>query len=219
MVAIAIIDVGIGNLRSVKKAFEKIGVSAPISNRHEIIGAADALVLPGVGAFRGAMKKMHELELVELLRHHVGARGKPLLGICLGMQLLARNSSEGTTITGLDLIRASVVPLDIKHKKGWDGRKLTLPHIGWNSVRADQDSRLFRGLEPDSEFYFVHSYVMHCERPGTVAATCEHGSRFAAAIEHQNIFATQFHPEKSQKDGAAVIENFVRASSEIPGPA
>lgn len=213
MTIVTIIDADIGNLRSVQKAFERAGATTVISGRAEDVAAAEALVLPGVGAFGDAMRKLNELGLTEALRQEVGKRGKPLLGICLGMQLLARSSTEGGLFEGLRLIDAAVERMDVRERKDWARKKLTLPHIGWNTAKARSDSQLFAGIAPKSDFYFVHSYAVKADREADVAATCEYGDEFAAAIESGNILATQFHPEKSHRDGYRLIENYLRICS------
>lgn len=219
MVAVTIIDCGIGNLRSVQKAFEKAGASPIISCRHEDIATARALVLPGVGAFGAAMQRLWELDLVELLRQEVLQSGKPILGICLGMQLLARSSEEGGTHDGLDLIPATVRRMDFTGTRDWAKRTLRLPHMGWNAVQPAQGSRLFNGIPAGSDFYFVHGYHVECDEPSMIAATCHYGANFVCGIEHRNIFAVQFHPEKSQKDGARLIGNYVRLCEEFAAAA
>ncbi len=214
MPEIAIIDADIGNLRSVQKAFERAGATAPVTDRADELVAADALVLPGVGAFADAMRKLHSLGLVELIRGEVMERGKPLLGICLGMQLLAQSSTEGGAIEGLGLIPATVERLEVAGYTDWSKKKLTLPHIGWNSIYPKSDSRLFAGIDSGADFYFVHSYALSASSDDIVAATCGYGREFVAAIEAGKILATQFHPEKSHKDGAAVIENYLKICAE-----
>lgn len=218
-VDIVIVDYGIGNLRSVQKAFERAGASAAISDSPSDIAAADALVLPGVGAFQDAMTEIHARGLVTVLRKEVAEKRKPLLGICLGMQLIARSSTEGGECDGLGLIPATVERLDIEARKNWAGRKITLPHIGWNAVHPESGSRLFADIPSESDFYFVHSFHVVCDRDSMAAATCDYGLEFTCAIEHENIFAAQFHPEKSQHHGTKLIENYIHICAESRGSA
>jgi glutamine amidotransferase len=206
---IVIVDYGVGNLRSVQKMLEKSGATTFISADPDAIEAADGIVLPGVGAFADAMGNLHKLALVEFLREQALERRKPILGICLGMQLLARNSNEGGLNSGLGIIEAEVELLDVSKHRDWADKKLTLPHIGWNEVQPVPESRLFDGISNGTDFYFVHSYHVRCENKADVAAWCEFGNDFACAIENGNVFATQFHPEKSQSGGIQLINNYV----------
>ncbi|HAA90993.1 MAG TPA: imidazole glycerol phosphate synthase subunit HisH [Rhodospirillaceae bacterium] len=210
MLTIAIIDCGIGNLRSVQRAFESADVSAPITDDPGTLDKADSLVLPGVGAFKDAMHKLTSTGLDAAIKTHVQERNKPILGICLGMQLLAHSSREDGDHTGLGILPASVEPLDVSGQIDWAGRKLTLPHIGWNEIDFSKNSILFDGIPDRSDFYFVHSFHVACDQEEHVAATTEYGSPFASVLEHGNIFATQFHPEKSQRLGQQLIQNFIK---------
>ncbi len=212
MTRVVIVDCGIGNLRSVQKAFERLGAAAPISDDAAAVAAADAVVLPGVGAFGDAMAKLDAKALTPALREHALAKRKPILGICLGMQLMARESTEGGRHQGLGLVAGSVREIDVGGKRDWAGRKLTLPHIGWNAVAARPGATLFRGVPQGSDFYFVHGYHLAAEAP-EIVATCEYGGPIACAIERGNIFAVQFHPEKSQEAGRLLLRNFVELSA------
>ncbi|MDJ0949934.1 MAG: imidazole glycerol phosphate synthase subunit HisH [Alphaproteobacteria bacterium] len=209
MTNVVIVDYGVGNLRSVQKIFERAGEGATISRERSAIAAADAVVLPGVGAFRDAMDKLEGLDLVKVLRRTALDDRKPFLGICLGMQLLADRSREGGDFAGLGLVPGTAERLDVSGARDLWGRALTLPHIGWNAVTPRPAARLFEGIALGSDFYFAHSYHVVCRDAADVAAHCEYGTTFACALERGNIFGTQFHPEKSQRDGMATIRNFL----------
>ena len=196
---IVIIDYGLGNLRSIEKALEYIGVDAEISKEISVIDSADALVLPGVGAFRDAM--MH-FETLERVVKDAVSDGKPLLGICLGMQMLASESEEGGLHTGLDLVPGRVVR--------FPQSELKVPHMGWNSLIIKQDIPLLKGIQDGSFVYFVHSYHVSTEEKYT-AATADYGAEFSAVITNEagNVIGTQFHPEKSGEIGLRMLRNFV----------
>ncbi|PIF03807.1 MAG: imidazole glycerol phosphate synthase subunit HisH [Arcobacter sp.] len=199
---LVIIDYKMGNLRSVQKAFEKVGVDAIISHDHKTILKASKLVLPGVGAFKDGMKYLQELGLIEILNKKVIEEKTPLLGICLGMQLLAKKSTENGETLGLGFIDAEVVKFkfDVKHLK--------IPHVGWNEISYQKEkSNLFKDIENRKDFYFVHSYYFKPNEEVTIATT-NYGFEFTSAIAKNNIFATQFHPEKSQSDGLQMLKNF-----------
>ena len=200
---IAIIDYGMGNLRSVAKAFEFLGTEAVVSGNPDEIRKADKLVLPGVGAFGDGMENLRKSGLVEAMKEAVLLKKKPILGICLGMQLLALDSTELGQHTGLGFIDAHVRRLDT------NGMGLKLPHVGWNNVLVKSGAKLFEKVSPDPSFYFVHSFAVQCSNEADVAATCVYGKEFAAALQHGNIYATQFHPEKSQKDGLRILQNYI----------
>lgn len=192
-----------GNVRSVAKAFEAIGCGTLISNKAEDILKSSFLVLPGVGSFGEGMKNLTELGLIEPLHEQVINKGTPFLGICLGMQLLAREGHEDGYNKGLGWISGAV------KRFSFDDAKLKIPHIGWNDVNIICDSHLFKGLEGDRSFYFVHSYHLICDHSDICTAQCSYGYDFTAAIQVKNIFATQFHPEKSQKAGLKILKNFI----------
>jgi glutamine amidotransferase len=201
---ITIVDYGMGNLWSVVSALRYLGCTATVSGDPRAVAAAEALVLPGVGSFRKAMGALRDAKLDEAIGEAVIARGRKILGICLGMQLLGSRGSEDGDTTGLDLIPA-VVDLFAAHEVG--ARKI--PHIGFDVVSTDPTSRLFAGLPPTADFYFVHSYRMLSRNLPGAASTCTYGVPFLAGYEHGNVFATQFHPEKSQTNGLLVLKNFL----------
>lgn len=203
---INIIDYGMGNLRSVEKAFEKLGFAARVSADPADIKTTDKLVLPGVGAFRDCIASLRDGGFVAPLREHVAA-GKPLLGICVGMQMLFDESEEFGCHQGLGLIPGKVVrfPADMVEA----GERLKVPHMGWNELSLKQGSPIFAGTEDGSYVYFVHSYYCQAEGDTDVAATCRYGDiEFCASIWRDNIMATQFHPEKSQAIGLNIFKNF-----------
>ena len=200
---LTIVDYGMGNLNSVFKAFEVLRAEPVLSNRVEDLELADRIVLPGVGAFGEGMKNLRALGLVEPLREQVVRQRKPFLGLCLGMQLVARDSSEQGQHQGLGWIEASVRALDTTDD-------LKSIHIGWNDVSPDPDCPLFVGLGPEPNFYFVHRYHVACDDPSIVAGTTHYGHPFAAAIQSGNILGAQFHPEKSQETGLAMLRNFLK---------
>jgi imidazole glycerol-phosphate synthase subunit HisH len=200
---IAVVDYDMGNRRSVEKALEHVGAAASITRELHELEQADALVLPGVGAFPAGMGNLHRYGLDALLAERVAA-GTPLLGICLGMQLLFDSSTElGELTLGLGLIGGEVRALDASQQR--------IPHIGWNDVRFDRSSPLTAELPPASApFYHVHSYVAHPSDPEAVVGTAEYGERFATIVAQGSVYGTQFHPEKSSRDGLALLGSFVR---------
>lgn len=191
-----------GNLRSVQKAFEKIGCKAIISSDKETILKANKLVLPGVGAFKDGMKYLKELNLLSILNKKVLEEKIPILGICLGMQLLSNKSYENGETDGLGWIDAEVLKFD------FSTQKLKVPHIGWNELNYKKNCSLFENIENNSDFYFVHSYHFKTNE-NIVIGTTNYGFEFVSAINKDNIYAVQFHPEKSQIVGLQLIENFV----------
>ena len=188
---VVVVDYGMGNVRSVAKAFELLGAKVVISSQAKEIKQADFIVLPGVGAFAQGMANLKKLGLISGLRQAVLKNKKPFLGICLGMQLLARDSEEFGRHKGLGWIDASVKPLESIDKK------IKVPHVGWNNIKFSANCPFFKNIKQDSDLYFVHSYHLVCDLASDVAATCDYGIKFTAAINRDNIFATQFHPEKS----------------------
>lgn len=206
---IAILDYGMGNLRSVEKALEHVGVTAKVTNEAEEVRAADGVILPGVGAFPRAMERVRELGLDELIRERDNA-GVPILGICLGLQLLFDSSSELGGATGLATLAGSVDELEAPGLK--------VPHIGWAPVRWERESRLAEGIPSETPFYFVHSFA---PRPGEeeLLGSAEYGTRFACAAERDNVFGVQFHPEKSSAAGLRLLSNFagICVSSPVAG--
>jgi glutamine amidotransferase len=206
MTRIAILDYGMGNLRSVEKAFERIGADAVRTPDADVAAAADGLVLPGVGAFPRAMERVRDLGFDSLVARHV-REGRPVLGICLGMQLLFERSSELGGAEGLGLLAGDVDELDAEGLK--------VPHIGWEPVRWERDSALTEGIDSGTPFYFVHSLT---PVPGDVRdllGTAEYGARFACAVERPPLYGFQFHPEKSSSAGLRLLENFARVCSPV----
>jgi glutamine amidotransferase len=199
---IVIVDYGVGNVGAVANMLRKAGARARISAAPEDIAAADKLVLPGVGHFDSGMRKLNDTGLVPLLTEQALGRAKPVLGICLGMQMMTRASEEGST-PGLGWIDAGT------HRFP-EQAGLRVPHMGWNTVRSNQGASLFaNGGAAEERFYFVHSYVVRPADPGHVAATCGYGQDFAAAFEAGNLFGVQFHPEKSHMFGLALFRRFI----------
>ncbi len=202
---IAIVDYGMGNLRSVQKGFERVGASARIVTLPEQIEQADKVVLPGVGAFRDAMAHLRDMRLVEPLVAAANS-GKPFLGICLGLQLLFDVSCEGGEHQGLGVVRGRVVRFDFTGRP--ELRELKVPHMGWNEVTWDRDCPLMRGLSSPTYFYFVHSYYVDPTDRSVRVGRCSYGIEFTAMIRRGNLYATQFHPEKSQSVGLTMLSNF-----------
>ena len=200
---IVIVDYGMANLRSVQKAFERVGFAADVSSDPGRIAAAAKVVLPGVGAFQDAIARLRETGLADTIRDHVRA-DRPFLGICLGMQLIFSRSHEDGLHAGLDLFPGDVVRFP-------QPPGLKVPHMGWNPLRLTRpDCPLFAGLPPDPAVYFVHSYYPAPADRGVVAATADYPDPFCAVVWKGNAFATQFHPEKSQEVGLAMLRNFAR---------
>jgi len=203
---INIIDYEMGNLRSVEKAFERLGFAARVSADPSDIATADKVVLPGVGAFRDCIGNLRAGGFVEPLLAHVAA-DKPLLGICVGMQMLFDESEEFGRYKGLGLIPGKVRRFPAGMEE--EGERLKVPHMGWNTLHLRQDSPLLCGIEEGSYVYFVHSYYCAADNPQDVAASCRYGEvEFCASVWHDNILATQFHPEKSQAIGLQIFQNF-----------
>ncbi|MEB3295255.1 MAG: imidazole glycerol phosphate synthase subunit HisH [Synechococcales bacterium] len=200
---VAIIDYGMGNLRSVAHAFEAIGSSVAIVHQPEELQMATHLVLPGVGAFRDGMKNLQNAGWIPMLERMVLEQKKPFLGICLGMQLLATWGTEQGEWKGLGWVDAIVERLPAENPK------IRVPHVGWNEVKFLQTHHLFQGLAAQQDFYFVHSYALLIAPDVSIAGVTTHGHAFVSSIAQENIYATQFHPEKSQKAGLAVLRNFL----------
>lgn len=198
----AVVDYGMGNLHSVRHALEAAGAHVEVTSRPDTLEAADRIVLPGVGAFAECVENLRASGMVEALEEQVLKNGKPLLGICLGLQVLAREGHEMQVHQGLNWLPASVRKLD-------PGRGLKVPHVGWNDVTPCGAHPLFHGFRPAPTFYFLHSYALVPDDPALVAATTDYGGRVTAAIARDNIFATQFHPEKSQENGQRLLRNFL----------
>ncbi len=197
---IAIIDYGVGNLRSVEKAFAYIGCEATISSDPEFVLKADGIILPGVGAYSDAMDNLKKAGMVDVVKSVI-ADNRPFLGICLGMQLLFDYSEEGGNVPGLGVFKGTIkqLPLDMN---------LKVPHMGWNSLKTSRDCPLFKGLPDNPYVYFVHSYYLDAENKDIVKATTNYGIEFDVAVGSGNVFATQFHPEKSGEVGLTILKNF-----------
>jgi len=195
---IAIIDYGMGNLRSVEKGFLKVGVDAKVVTDPRSVNDAEAIVLPGVGAFRDCMKNLDQMKLIEPILKSV-RNGKPYLGICLGLQMLFTESEEFGVYKGLDVLKGKVVRFQVD---------LKVPHMGWNTVRLLKKPPIFDGIKDESYFYFVHSYYVAPNDEGIIAGTTDYGMTFTSMVWKDNIIATQFHPEKSQETGLKILKNF-----------
>jgi glutamine amidotransferase len=197
---IGIVDYGMGNRRSVEKAFEHVGARAVVTSDDATLRSAEGLVVPGVGAFPRAMHNLDRLGLAELIRERV-ADGTPTLGICLGMQLAFESSAELGGAAGLGLLRGTVQQLDAREHK--------LPQIGWNEVRWEAQSALLDGVPPETAFYHVHTYAPRPADPADVLGTAEYGGRFVTAVARGSFYGVQFHPEKSSQLGLRLLANFV----------
>lgn len=197
---ITIIDYDAGNIKSVEKAFEYIGEEVLVTSDLTEISNAEKLVLPGVGSFGDAMEKLNKKGLTEVIRNVV-AKGTPILGICLGLQLMFDSSEESPGVEGLSLLPGKIIR--IPDKEGFK-----IPHMGWNSLELSKEGRLFKGLEENPYVYFVHSYYLKASKPEQVAAVTEYVTEIHAAVEADNIYACQFHPEKSGDTGLKILKNF-----------
>ncbi|KZL94088.1 imidazole glycerol phosphate synthase subunit HisH [Clostridium magnum] len=199
---IAIIDYGMGNKYSVFNALKYLGIDCVITNKKEEIKKCDRIILPGVGAFGAAMEVLENSGLKQILDEEVIKEAKPFLGICLGMQLVAEHGYEKGHFKGLGWIKGEVIKLETNESN------LKVPHVGWNDISIENSTPLLEGLSKEKAFYFVHSYVFKPEDKNEIIAVCNYGQVFTAALQKDNIFITQFHPEKSQKNGLAILENF-----------
>jgi glutamine amidotransferase len=208
---IAIVDYGMGNLRSVQKGFEKVGFAAEITRDAAVLSRAEKIVLPGVGAFRDAMAELKRCGLIEPLQDAIRTK-KPFLGICLGLQLLFDVSYEGEECRGLGVVPGKVKRFALP-------RQYKVPHMGWNQALIRRPAPILRGIDEGSYFYFVHSYYVAPDDRDTVAIETDYGGPFCSMIWRDNLFATQFHPEKSQAAGLRLLENFGRLPRESSGPA
>ena len=197
---IAIIDYNDGNLKSVEKALHFLGEDCVITRNFHEIKTADKVILPGVGAFGDAMEQLKKYELDKVI-HQVTAENKPFLGICLGLQLLFEESEESPGVEGLGILKGK-----IKRIPDEDGLKV--PHIGWNSLHLEHNGRLFQNIPENSYVYFVHSYYLEAQDPEIVKASAEYGVHIHASVEKGNVFACQFHPEKSSETGLQILKNF-----------
>ena len=207
MASIAILNYGMGNLRSVEKALERVGALARVTGDPEVAREADGVILPGVGAFPAAMRRLRELELDVLVGERL-ASGAPVLGICLGAQLLFGRSTEHGGAEGLGLMSGEVTPIDAPGLK--------VPHIGWEPVAWERPSELTDGLATETPFYFVHSFAIRPQDPGDVLGTAEWGERFACAVARPPLYGVQFHPEKSSAAGLRLLANFARICASVP---
>jgi imidazole glycerol-phosphate synthase subunit HisH len=204
---IAILDYGMGNLRSVEKALEWVGAKATITSDPRVVRDADGVILPGVGAFPAAMRRVRELELDALVAERLSS-GTPVLGICLGLQLLLERSSEQGGAEGLGLVAGDVAELET--------RGLKVPHIGWEPVRWERSSELTEGLTTETPFYFVHSFGVRPSDDADVLGTAEWGERFVCAVAHPPLYGVQFHPEKSSAAGLRLLSNFTEICASVP---
>ncbi len=204
MKTVAIIDYGLGNLRSVYNGFEYVGAKPFIAEKPQDLKSADCTVLPGVGAFGDGMEHLRGNGWVEPIQNIAMKDKKPFLGICLGMQLLASTGEEHGNFEGLGLVEGKVV------KFNPEDPSIRIPHIGWNAVTAQEGSKSYDDLEMPQDYYFVHSYVFQPSDPSVISGTCQYGHDFAASIEQGNIWGAQFHPEKSQAAGLTFLRNFLK---------
>ncbi len=200
---LAIIDYGAGNLRSVQKACELLGATAEITSDATVIAKADHVILPGVGAFGDCMQSLHRTGLTDIVKE-TAKSGKPFLGICLGMQLLFESSEESPGVEGLGIFKGEIVKIPKQND-------YKIPHMGWNSLHFPKETPLFAGLPTNPFVYFVHSYYAKPEDPSIVAASTSYCGELTVAIQKDNIFATQFHPEKSGDVGLTILKNFLDA--------
>jgi imidazole glycerol-phosphate synthase subunit HisH len=200
--SIAIVDYGMANLRSVQKAFEQVGSGAQIVSQPEHLRMAEKLVLPGVGAFADAVRHLRKSGMAQPILEHID-RGRPFLGICLGLQMLFDVGYEDGEHEGLGVLRGKCVRFDVDETLG-----LKVPHMGWNQLYVQTSSPLMKGLSPGANVYFVHSYHAVPEDESVVATTTDYGRPFVSSVWRENIMATQFHPEKSQKVGLQILRNY-----------
>ncbi|MFI5348062.1 MAG: imidazole glycerol phosphate synthase subunit HisH [Elusimicrobiota bacterium] len=203
MKTVALVDYGIGNIDSVRRALQECGAEVVLAAKREDFERCSAIVLPGVGAFGDGMKHLRERGLVEILDEQVLEKKIPFLGICLGMQMLAKKGFENEASDGLGWIDADCVLLEPKSAAD------RIPHIGWNEARHDGTSPLFRDLPSGKDFYFVHSYVLKCRKPAEAIASTPYAGGFTSAVGRDNIWGVQFHAEKSQKPGFQLLRNFL----------
>ncbi len=199
---VVIVHSNIGNVGSIKNMLKKIGVESVLSRETEVIEKADRLILPGIGAFDRGMQNLADLDLINLLNKKVLEDKTPVLGVCLGMQLMTKSSEEGK-LQGLGWIDAETI------KFPSDDKTLRVPHMGWNILNLKKEDNLFKKLPEDARFYFVHSYYIRCNNPEDIAATTNYGTEFVSSFQKDNIFGCQFHPEKSHRFGMEVYRNFM----------
>jgi glutamine amidotransferase len=204
---IAVIDYGMGNLRSVQKALEFVGAKVIVTHDPDLILSADSVVLPGVGAFKDCMANLNKLSLIDPIRKFIDS-GKPFLGICLGLQVLFEESEEYGPVPGLGILPGKVVKFIDGSSDTRKGPQIKIPHMGWNQIKVKKNAPLFGGVGDSPYFYFVHSYYVVPEDPEMVATVTHYGIEFVSGIQHKNIYAFQFHPEKSQTLGLSILERF-----------
>lgn len=212
---VAVIDYGMGNLHSVKSALEHVAPEqhVVVTSDSAVVAAADRVIFPGVGAIRDCMAEIKRLGFDQLLRAQI-ATGKPVLGICVGMQALMDHSEENDGVDCIGILPGNVKFFGEQHKDA-DGNSLKVPHMGWNQVRHN-DHSLWANIPQDARFYFVHSFYIHADEPALVAATCNYGVQFHAALTRDNLFAVQFHPEKSHTAGLQLLKNFLHWDGKSP---
>lgn len=198
---ISIIDYDAGNIKSVEKAIHHLGKKAVITRERDVILSSDKVILPGVGSFGDAMEKIREYSLQNVI-YDVIDKKIPFLGICLGLQLLFESSEESRGVTGLGILPGKILRIP-------EGEGMKIPHMGWNSLHIKENSKLFQGISQDAYVYFVHSYYLQAARQEDVAAITEYSTRIHAAVERDQIFACQFHPEKSSSTGLKILKNFI----------
>ena len=203
---IGIIDYDAGNIRSVEKAFAHLGEQTVVSRDPKVLMDADKVVLPGVGSFGDAMGNLHKYGLVPVIHDMVNS-GKPFLGICLGLQLLFESSEETPGVEGLGILKGRILRIP-------PAPSLKIPHMGWNSLHLQNNGRLFRDIPEDTYVYFVHSYYLHAEEPEIVKAVTDYSTEIHVSVEKDNVFACQFHPEKSSRYGLKILENFAKLDRE-----
>lgn len=212
---IAIIDYGAGNLGSVYKAFKHIGADVEVTDEARVVDSADALVLPGVGAFAHCMTGLGRVGMTDATKRFI-ASGRPFLGICVGLQMLFEESDEMGSSPGLGVLPGRVVRFDFdvpNAQRPTPNVRLKVPHIGWNELAFREDATLFRGLSQADRVYFVHSYYPRPTDSSLISAECDYGGRFCCAVQKENVHATQFHPEKSGAVGLAILRNFASLAS------
>ena len=203
---IAIIDYDAGNIKSVEKALIALGEEVVVTSDASVILSADGVILPGVGSFGDAMDKLHTYGLIDVIRK-VADSGTPFLGICLGLQLLFESSEETPGVEGLGILKGKIIRIP-------DGEGIKIPHIGWNSLTYPNKGRLYEGIDENSYVYFVHSYYLQAEEEQIVKAATEYGVSIQASVEKDNVFACQFHPEKSSEVGMKILSNFIALTKE-----
>ncbi len=211
MTTVAVIDYGMGNLHSVAKALEhaKLASRITVTSDHHDIESADRVVLPGVGAIRDCIGEIRRLGIDKVVQDVI-AMGKPLLGVCVGLQALMRSSEENNGVACLNILPGEVKFFGENMRDSQTGERLKIPHMGWNEVEQTQAHPLWQGIPQNSRFYFVHSYYVQADDAALISGRCTYGVSFAAALARKNIFAVQFHPEKSQHAGLKLYENFLR---------